>query len=78
MVTAYGGRCECCGETEMAFLSLDHINGGGHRERLALGNSGLFRKLRSEGWPRDGFRLLCMNCQFGTLNGRTCPHQLAT
>lgn len=31
MIAAYGGCCACCGETEPAFLSLDHIGGGGGR-----------------------------------------------
>lgn len=75
LIAAYGGKCACCGETEPAFLSLDHINGGGRQERKALGNSGLFKKLRDAGWPKDGYRLLCMNCQFGFMHGRTCPHQ---
>lgn len=76
MVAAYGGKCACCGETETRFLSLDHVNGGGARHRREVGNSyTLFRQLRDAGWPTDGYRVLCMNCQFGTRNGRTCPHQ---
>ena len=28
-------KCQCCGETQPEFLTLDHINGGGHK--LAAG-----------------------------------------
>src|SRR5215471_12298662 len=27
VIKQYGGKCECCGEDELAFLSLDHIGG---------------------------------------------------
>src|ERR1035437_3095968 len=37
---AYGGTCICCGETNLHFLSFDHINGGGGKERRALGMVG--------------------------------------
>lgn len=77
MVMAYGGECECCGETEIEFLTLDHINGGGHQHRKAVGGgSKVWRMLRDAGWPKEGYRLLCMNCQLGFAHGRTCPHQL--
>jgi hypothetical protein len=78
MVDAYGGCCACCRETKLPFLSLDHIGGGGHRERLALGGQqAVMKKLKAAGWPKEGYRVLCMNCQMGTRFGRTCPHQRA-
>src|SRR5258706_14541763 len=33
---AYGGKCECCGETRREFLTIDHIHGGGQRHRKTL------------------------------------------
>lgn len=79
---AYGGKCVCCGETEPVFLSLDHI--GGHlgeakkNEPEFKGNYGrlLRRWLKANNWPKEHYRLLCMNCQFGYMRGKTCPHQL--
>lgn len=80
MVDAYGGKCACCGENELAFLSLDHIGGGG-KHRLSCGRKNhvqeIRRQLKAAGWPKDKYRLLCMNCNFATSRGRTCPHQLA-
>ena len=29
----YGNKCNCCGETEIKFLSLDHINNDGAKHR---------------------------------------------
>jgi hypothetical protein len=77
---AYGGRrCACCGETEFLFLSIDHIHGGGNRDRKEKKVSGgltFYRWLKRAGWP-PGFQILCMNCQFGRKhNGGVCPHQL--
>lgn len=76
---AYGGcRCSCCGETEMIFLSIDHINddGGKHREEIGGGTSTrLYRWLRRKGYP-PGFRVLCYNCNFGRYHyGGVCPHR---
>lgn len=81
VITAYGGRCECCGETEPEFLSLDHVDGGGTKHRKKIGGgSRLWRWLRDAGWPKrcefGRLRILCMNCNTATRNGRTCPHQL--
>lgn len=72
----YGAACECCGETILEFLTLDHINGlmGKKRE---TGPSGLYRAVVNAGYPTD-IRVLCMNCNWGrryTENG-VCPHKL--
>lgn len=70
----YGGAfCSCCGEAELRFLSIDHIHGGGSKHREEIGMS-IYKWLRLNSWPQ-GFRVLCMNCQFGTRYGKTCPHQ---
>jgi len=76
-IEAYGGKCKCCGETEPRFLCLDHINRDGVRDRATTSgrNTGVIRRLRRQGWPKDGYRLLCANCNMATAWGRTCPHQ---
>lgn len=80
MLDAYGRQCACCGETEETFLCLDHEGGGGEAERLALSgrpwsNIPVLRRLRRDGWPTKGYRILCANCNMATMRGRTCPHQ---
>lgn len=75
----YGGyKCQCCGETERAFLSLDHINNDGSKhkreEKLQTGEQ-MHRWIIRNGFP-PMFQVLCMNCNWGKRNnGGVCPHQ---
>jgi hypothetical protein len=77
LVEAYGGQCACpnCPETNSAFLTLDHVNGDGRAHRLKMG-SHTYADLRRQGWPQEGYRLLCWNCNAMTRGGKTCPHEL--
>lgn len=74
---AYGGYvCNCCGETEPIFLSIDHIDGGGyeHRKTIHAGYS-MYSWLKREGYP-NGFQILCRNCNWGKhINNGICPHK---
>jgi len=73
---AYGHKCVCCGEAEPEFLNLDHIYGGGKKERAKYGNGrNLWLELRRLGFPQGSYRLLCANCHQATRNGKTCPHK---
>lgn len=74
-----GGRCACCGETEIKFLCIDHVKGGGRREHRRLGGSvPILRAIRKEGYPTDAYRILCWNCNaVMSLWGR-CPHSSLT
>lgn len=75
-------KCACCGETEMKFLSLDHVNGGGtqHRKKITKDGSGkggnmaywIFRN----GFP-EGFQVLCHNCNMAKGFYGICPHKVA-
>ena len=74
---AYGGyRCQCCGETEPAFLSIDHVDNNGADERRVFGGGGdsLLLRIIKAGFP-PGYQVLCMNCQWGKRKCGTCPHQ---
>ncbi|WP_405676799.1 hypothetical protein OG292_19350 [Streptomyces sp. NBC_01511] len=65
----------CCGEQKPSFLALDHIDGGGHRQRKETGGGGFWIWLHRNNYPA-GFRVLCHNCNFGRqLNGGICPHE---
>lgn len=77
--TAYGGwKCACCGETERAFLTIDHMLSDGSKLRRdgVHGHSTMFyRWLKKSGYPKE-FQVLCMNCNFGKrMNNGVCPHQ---
>lgn len=80
VLQAYGGACTCCGETEQAFLTVDHVNGGGNEHRRSLGNgrivgsSNFYRWLVKNQFPA-GFQILCHNCNFAkSHNPGGCPH----
>jgi hypothetical protein len=71
----YGGVCVCCGESEPKFLSIDHINNDGAEHRKEVGHGGrLYRWLRRNGFPKDNYQLLCMNCNFAKGRYGLCPH----
>jgi hypothetical protein len=73
----YGGKCACCGEIELTFLDLDHINNDGayHRRTDSTArNSATWAK--KHGYPPI-FQVLCSNCNQGKQrNGGVCPHQI--
>jgi hypothetical protein len=78
VISKYGGKCICCNETHIAFLTLDHKDGDGaaHRKTLSGGDKGRFYKwVRRNNFP-DFLQLLCWNCNMGKqINGGVCPHQ---
>lgn len=84
VMDAYGGHCMCCGETELVFLTIDHIDDDGaeHRRQMAAevgsnysqAGSRTYRWLRDNDFP-EGFQVLCANCNCGKQwNGGVCPH----
>lgn len=77
LVAAYGGKCVCCGETEMWFLTIDHIFGDGSKCRKIEGGGGqmLYSYLRKLGYPRDRYQLLCYNCNCSKRQYGVCPHK---
>lgn len=73
IIQHYGGKCECCGEHELVFLTIDHKDGNGAAHRREIGGSNRFYSwLIKEGFP-PGFRVLCFNCNFAEHWGG-CPH----
>ena len=81
VLTAYGGRCACCGETELAFLTLDHVDNSGAahlRLRRASGEAmNTYRWAKANDYPAS-LRVLCWNCNCARHfrgNG-ICPHEL--
>lgn len=81
----YGGVCICCGESELIFLAMDHINGGGNEHRRQIGNNPgnrcgssstqFYKWIENNDFP-DFLQILCHNCNMGKhLNGGICPHK---
>ena len=72
----YGGKCVCCGEKTLQFLSLDHKNGGGckHRREIGVRGSNMWAWVKREGYP-DMFQVLCHNCNQAKGYYGRCPHE---
>lgn len=88
VMQTYGdGKCQCCGEKHLEFLTVDHI--GGQKTKLALGHSKkgslngrkisgglLYHILIQQNFPyKDKLRVLCCNCNQATQLDKICPHQ---
>lgn len=60
LIQKLGGKCVNCGITDWRLLQINHINGGGRKERLLLG-----KKLYTDilkGKREEDYNLLCANC----------------
>lgn len=66
-------RCNCCDESHLEFLAIDHINGGGNQHRKDRGISSIFGWLKKNNYP-DGFQILCHNCNMAKGFYGKCPH----
>ena len=76
LITLYGGFCVCCGEARFEFLAIDHIEGGGKRHIASFkGNQYYYKWLLVE--RREGFRVLCHNCNLSLGFYGYCPHENA-
>lgn len=75
-IKAYGGKCNCCGETEPMFLQFDHINNDGadHRRKLGGGSIKIVAWAKKNNWPNT-IQLLCANCNTAkSYKNGGCPH----
>lgn len=66
-------NCNCCGESIYQFLTVDHINNDGAEHRRKIGYN-LCHWLVKNDYPK-GFKILCMNCNWGKRVTGTCPHK---
>lgn len=78
VLRAYGNKCSCCGESNPAFLTLDHVAGGGQRERRELGGGvmSIYHKAIRDGFP-SCYQILCFNCNCARAfrGDGICPHR---
>ena len=75
VIKKYGSECECCGEKHIEFLVIDHIEGGGNKERKLLNVYAIYKKLLDNITRLEGYRVLCHNCNAAYAFYGTCPHQ---
>lgn len=77
VIEKYGNKCNCCGEKNIYFLTLDHVNNDGfvHRKKYR-GN--MFDWARINNYPTS-LQILCFNCNsarqwYGGIE-KICPHK---
>ena len=82
LISGYGGKCVCCGESNPVFLTLEHKNHDGQEHRKSLGGSKhsggmkIYKDVINRGFPSE-YTILCMNCNFAEKDGRLCPHKVS-
>lgn len=73
-----GGKCECCGESRLEFLAVDHITPI-HRhkinERSNHSGDDLINQVIASGYSKEKFRVLCHNCNSAIGWYGYCPHK---
>lgn len=77
IIEAYGGKCVCCGEETLEFLTIDHINNDGAEDRRQNGRKSggkLYRWLIKNNFPKEDYQLLCYNCNCSKGFFGYCPH----
>lgn len=76
VLTHYGKECACCGEANVAFLTIDHINEDGYKDRHIGTGVKLYRWIIKWGYPNT-FQTLCIKCNSSkTYNSGVCVHKL--
>jgi len=68
----YGGKCICCGETQIEFLAIDHINNDGHKKRKEM-TTNIYDWIKKNKFPKD-LQILCHNCNMAKAFYGSCPH----
>lgn len=77
VMNAYGGKCECCGEVRLEFLTIEHSFGDGKQKRQEVGRTNIYRDLKKRGFPKnEGIQVLCFNCNLSRAMQGYCPHDI--
>ncbi len=58
----FGNKCLRCGFTDWRALQIDHINGGGSKERYKMSSSKRNREILDD--KTGKYQLLCANCNW--------------
>ena len=57
-----GGKCIKCGFSDQRALQIDHINGGGNKDKLRHERDKYYRKIYESKF--NEYQLLCANCNW--------------
>lgn len=76
-ISMYGGKCECCGEIEKDFLTLEHKNVTGTNARKNLNTNNNQREYINavKSYRPDLYEILCYNCNLAQRRKGKCPHK---
>lgn len=61
IINHLGGSCKKCGFTDIRALQVDHVNGGGNKERR-LSIASYYRRIMED--ETGKYQLLCANCNW--------------
>lgn len=79
IITNLGGICECCGITNYDFLSINHIHGGGIKDRHSFVSWKKYLKTLVR-MPikelKQSYNCLCYNCNYSLGFWGICAHNL--
>jgi hypothetical protein len=68
-------KCQCCGESHVEFLTIDHINNDGAEHKREIGGDPyLMNWLIKNNYP-EGFQVLCYNCNLCKGFYEECYHK---
>ena len=70
----YEGKCTCCGVSDFEFLCLDHVNGGGGKDRKVRNTWQIAKYVIQNNFPAE-VTVLCHNCNLAKGFFVTCHHQ---
>lgn len=70
-IARYGGKCSCCGELEIEFLTLEHLYGRELNDSKT--GKAAWLKVKREKFP-DKYTVLCFNCNCAKGIHGSCPH----
>jgi len=74
VLNMYGPKCVCCSETDPDKLTIDHIDGGGSKEKQSYPSRNVYLFLRGKDPDRSKFQVLCQNCNQAKASFGRCPH----
>jgi hypothetical protein len=77
-ILRYGGKCACCGESHLEFLTFDHVNNDGSQMRKERGDAErggtLYKRLITDPVIDLAYQVLCWNCNLAKAFYGYCPH----
>ena len=68
-------NCKCCGVVGFWFMAIDHINGGGNKERRRYNPKKYYENIVKKGYPKK-YQVLCFNCNWAKYTRTKCVHEL--